>query len=363
MTFSDRMRASVARYRPSEHAALRDFQRQWFGDGSRQTDERCFAWRFTGHPLRHPEGPELWLCGRDGRIVGQQGGLPVTLWVAGQPVSAVWAIDLMVDPAWRLRGVGPALMQNLHDGRPLVCGLGISEDARRAFARAGWIDLGKVPRFVRLLRPLAPGQTPFNNWSASRRAARLSRLAAPVLRGAEIVTAGLALAARTRLEPVPAFDGRIDGLWRRAAARHPVIACRDSLALAWRFDAAPGAADYRRFYLWQGRKLVGYAVLRRVQGTMTVVDYLCDPPWLAALFAHCVTVARRQGAVALAALCLPPGQRAILAALGFIRRSGPRLMIAPAPSAELPLDLLSQPGNWVITESDSDLDHDVAAIE
>ncbi len=357
--FSERASLGVARVTPGDYDDLRGFLLRQYGPGAHQVDPASFAWRFDHHPDRPSESPILWVCRRDGHIVGQQAGLPLRLYVEGQPLTAAWAIDLMVDPAWRLRGVAPALTARLRDSYDLVCGLGISDEAHRAFRRAGWIDLGRVPRFIRLLRPLEASASPLGTWTPGRLGAWASRVAAPPLAAFDAAVAALSSAAGLRFAPVARFDERVDGLWRRAARHYPVIAGRDLPILAWRFDAAPQRARYHRYYLTQGEVLRGYAVLRRDGAVATVVDYLCAPQWLAPLLANCLRAARRDGAVVLSMMVMPRRLRAILPALGFVRRRGPRLAIAVKDGASLPAAALSRPSNWFISEADSDLDHEV----
>lgn len=350
---STRVRGAVARCQPGDREDLHAFQRQMFGPASRQADHAAFAWRFERHPLRGPDGPDLWIARRDGQVVGQQCALPMLLRVGPRERRAAWAIDLMVAPPWRLRGVGPALYGAVRDSETILCGLGVSEDARPALRRAGWLDLGRVPRWLRLLRPLEPGQRLLGTWMAGGRLAGLSRFAAPLLEGLDAVLWATARAAGTRFEAIAAFDRRVDALWPLAARHYPVIARRDFAHLAWRYDDSPQAAAYRRFVLLRGGTLLGWAVLRHEREVAVLVDHLCEPRWQGALFVHCLAEARRQGATALACLALPRGTQAVLRSLGFVRRPGPRLVV----SADEEIALLSRPGNWFVTEGDSDIDH------
>ncbi|MBF0375522.1 MAG: GNAT family N-acetyltransferase, partial [Alphaproteobacteria bacterium] len=151
MKTSLRGRGGVARVGPADLDDLRAFQRRHFGPDSRQADEAAFAWRFERHPLRGPDGPDLWIARREGQVVGQQAILPFPLRVGDGERRAAWAIDLMVAPEWRLCGVGPALYGEVQQSEATLCGLGVSDDALPAFRRAGWLDLDRVPRWLRLL--------------------------------------------------------------------------------------------------------------------------------------------------------------------------------------------------------------------
>ncbi len=133
------------RYDPSEKKALREFQRVNFGPASRQADDAYFEWLFERNPNREPAGPSLWLCKRDGLIVGQQASLPVLLNVDDRQYRAAWLIDLMVHPQWRLKGVAPALFSAYAKTHEVMLGLGLETPVYRAFRRAGWNDVGTAP--------------------------------------------------------------------------------------------------------------------------------------------------------------------------------------------------------------------------
>ncbi len=354
----DRLRGLAQRLAESDLPDLWQFQQTHFGATSRQADPVCFAWRFGRHPLLLAAADRqmpFWLCRRDGRVVGQQAGLPLPLQAGERRVDAAWAIDLMVEPEWRLRGIAPALGEALADSVPLLCGLNISDAAHKAFRRAGWLDLGCVARMARLIRPLVAGQAPFGSQIATPAEALLSRWAAPLLSVGDAILLP-ALRAGSRWEPVGAFDERADAVWRRSAPHYPLLARRDFSLLRWRFDYAPHAAVYHRHYLIRRGEPVGYAVTRMRGRSLVVVDYLCAPQDVIALFAHILTDARRCGAVLLVCLAQPPAIRHRLRAFGFIRQSGPRFMVHPGP--DLPeLPGLSDPAAWFLTDGDSDLDH------
>ncbi|MBF0375521.1 MAG: hypothetical protein HQL39_19185, partial [Alphaproteobacteria bacterium] len=190
-------------------------------------------------------------------------------------------------------------------------------------------------------------------WMAGNKMAKLSRLAAPPLAVLDALSLAAARAAGTRFEEFKTFDHRVDALWPLAARHYPVIARRDFQQLAWRYDAAPQAAEYRRFAMLRGDSLLGWAVLRRERDVAVLVDHLCEPRWQTALFAHCLAEARREGATVVACLALPRSTRRVLRALGFVSRPGPRLVV----STNEEVALLSRPENWFLTDGDSDIDH------
>lgn len=315
------------------------------GADGRQVRPDWIRWRFTDHPLRAEAGPELWLARRQGRVVGAQAGLPVDFELAGETVRGLWAVDLMVEPAWRLRGIAPALSSALEAGWPVVAGLGISEPAAKAFARAGWRDFGRVPVWWRLLRGL-PDDVAGRSVALVAAAARWPLVAADCLAKA---------LSGCRLEPMAAFDARADAVWRAWPRAGWMVARRDRAALAWRFDRCPAAGCYRRFLLLRRGEAVGYLVLRfdEAEGLRRalLVDFLCPPGLTGALLVHAIAQARAGGADVL--LCLSSAARRWFVALGFVRRPGIRLMARLQEG----LGCATIVQQWYVTYADSDIDH------
>src|SRR5690606_14971012 len=89
----------------------------------------CGQGRSQGIPCRDSRGPTLWLCKRDGIVVGQQASIPVMLKVGDLQYRAAWGMDLMVRTEWRLRGVAPALSAAYEDSAEITLGAAMSEAA------------------------------------------------------------------------------------------------------------------------------------------------------------------------------------------------------------------------------------------
>ncbi|NQU75673.1 MAG: GNAT family N-acetyltransferase, partial [Planctomycetes bacterium] len=222
--YAAKLKEQISRYTTENRSALVEFQREMFGQSARQQLEEHFQWLFELNPFRRDDGAELWLCKKDGRVVGQQAGIPFELTIRSHVFRASWAVDLMVHPQWRLRGVGAALSQTYVESNDIVAGLGISDAAYKAFLRAGWTDLGCIPLYV---RPLDVGAMLRGRSSTSH----LAQAAATGLRPLVwLVDAACDVRARwsgATLEPVEQFDHRVDELWKAVAPCYPVIARRD----------------------------------------------------------------------------------------------------------------------------------------
>ena len=359
MTYAKKLHGQIARYAPEDRPALAAFQREMFGEQSRQGDEEHFRWLFERNPHRLPDGPQIWLCRKNGQVLGQQVGIPFSLKVAGQCHRASWAIDLMVRPEWRLRGVGAALSEAYTSTNAITVGLGISDAAYRAFLRGGWIDLGFVSRYVRPLDMTALLGGP----SSGRGLARLiGRAADAFVRLADAAVAGYVRCSDLAMKQVDRFDERVDELWASVSRDYKVIARRDFSSLHWRFDLSPERRRYQRLYLCGQGGLRGYAVVRmgewRGRPAGFVVDYLSRPQDVAALFAGCLVHLRNAGACVLCCITLNRAAEPYLRALGFLRRRyATRLMALPAEAVGDIRTAIAEPANWFVTSADSDEDH------
>jgi GNAT superfamily N-acetyltransferase len=359
MSLAVRLRQEITRYAPRDRGLLREFQREQFGAQARQLDEEHFEWLFNRNPWQPSEGPQLWICKKDGKVVGQQAGVPFHLKVGRRYCRASWAIDLMVDPRWRLRGVGPALSEVYTASNEITVGLGISDAAHKAFLRAGWLDLGTVPLYV---RPLDVNRMPKGRFPGDGGHAWVGRMANPVVRLFDMVGGTCARWKGAILRPVEQFDERVDALWDAVCGRYAVIARRDFRGLHWRFDALPDRHDYRRFCLMEGDTLRGYAVIRMAichgAAAGIVVDYLAAPEWLRPLFARGVEYLRNAGAAAVYCTTLGPGVGAWTHPLGFVRReSGVRLMVRLSEAVRTLSRAVANARHWFITLADSDADY------
>jgi len=295
---------------------------------------------------------------RDRQIVGHQGALSVSLQVGDHSLAAAWAAHLVVEPALQLRGTGATLSQRCFLDHDVLLGLEVSDVARRGFRRAGWIDLGTVPLFARIVSPrvlLA------ERWPALRWPGLVGR-AADLSLGA--LDAVIALRAATRpldVETVDRFDTRVDFLWEHARRVSPVIARRDHGHLNWRFADHPDPSRYRRLVFTHRGEAVGWAVLRlEPRGPVRsghIVDWLAAPEWAWFVLARCLTLLERWGAHIVYCLHLGPTGARALRQLGFIERdSGWPLMFRAKELPSSLVTLLCRRDSWFVTAGDSDVD-------
>lgn len=356
MSYLADIERSVVPYDPSNKTALREFQRAYFGPTSRQCDDRFAEWLFEQNPHRDPNEPTLWLCKRDGVVVGQQASIPVRLKVGELQYRAAWVIDLMVHPDWRLKGVAPALFAAYAKSTEVMLGLGLEDLAYRTFRRAGWKDIGTLSLFVRPLDPQACAK----GLNAPK---LLTKLAPRVLVGgsAQIIGRVAGGFSRVSLEAIPAFDERVDRVWAVASRDYDIVLKRDFASLRWRFDEIPYRACYERYYFARKGKIVGYVVIRmdawygRTVGR--VIDYFTERQSLAVCLALIIAELHAKGTAAVFFEQLHAGSVNVLRALGCLRvRTSERFMFNLRDRSAPLAGTLNQADRWFVTPGDSDLD-------
>jgi GNAT superfamily N-acetyltransferase len=361
MTVMSWAQRGIARYEPGDRPDLEAFQREYFGADSIQLDRNHTRWLLEEPPEQDPEGVQLWVCRRNGGIVGQQAGIPFALKAGDGTYRASWAIDLMVAKEWRLRGVGPTLSDTHAAASDVSVSLGMTDAAYKSYKRAGWIDLGSLPTYLRVIDPMRCLRVSPYDGALARGAATLGR---PALTATSVAYHVAARVMGARLVEISAFDHRADELWEAAAPQYAVIARRNRAFLNWRFDCIPSAGRLRRFHVMKRGRPMGYAVLRvdrwRGEQVAVVVDYLARPGWLVPTFALIVEQARRERMSALLCRTLNIQAMGPLSMMGFLclrngLRAPTRMMVRTAPDRQDLVPLVGDPRKWFVTTADSDI--------
>lgn len=345
----------VSRCAEDDLADLRAFKARMHGASSRLLDQARADWLFSRNPFHTGDLPTIWICRRHGKVVGTEAGIPFDLNVDGRHCRGSWAVELVVDPEWRGRGVGAALSEAHRKSCEVSGFLNVSPSGHRLLVRRASTDIGHIPMYFRLVEARR-----ILHWEGVPRPVRLVALplVAPVLWLSAV--AENMRGKRTQLVPIETFDQRADSLWHKVARLYPVISRRDAIWLRWRFDECPDRDQYLRYYVFHRQRLVGYLVLRRTTWNgceaLSIVDYLAAPRDMSRLLASGVRVARQLGAAALLCNTLNPRARTALRLHGFLRRRNQSIRFFAFTSDEPLLRHVQNPANWLVTSADSDLD-------
>lgn len=209
--------------------ALEDAYKRLFPQAQDVKNIDQLRWRFGGSP----HGAGYFAVAEDAdTIVGMIALIPTRITVRDeQSIVAYQAVDAIVDPAYRGKGLfvgmGRAAHErtDLHGGR-LIWGFPNENAAPGWFGKLGWRNFGKVPF---MFRPLRTGYF-------------LRKIAGP-LGGFDLP---LAFGRATDLAPVRRFDSNIDRLADVFAERQGCGQHRDAQWLNWRLIDRP-ENDYRCF--------------------------------------------------------------------------------------------------------------------
>jgi hypothetical protein len=302
-----------------------------------------------------PHGPGHALVLRAGDAAVGCAGVGVrTLFHRGEPLRAALFADLAIDRGHRSGLPALTLLRSVQAEVARDFDLGYGFPNHRAIAvyrRAGFVELGQMHRYVRVLR--------------SR---RYLRAAAPWLSIPAAVIADRALTAAARIHQLRArrfvlewpaqFDARFDRLWQAVGAGDRAgdwIACERTAAfLGWRFARTPYriAAVVRR----DTGALAAYGVLRPAEhGLIELLDLFgAGERELGAALALIVPAARRFGFAAIGFRFLgDPRVIRVLRAHGFARRAEPRSIVV-AGGRGAALARLYHSDAWYLTDLDED---------
>lgn len=208
----------------------RAFVRLFPGDEADKSSDRL-RWRF----LDGPHGSGRVAIARDmaqgGRIIGLIGLIALRLRSAAGPLESFQAVDVVVDPAYRGRGVFAGMGQAVLDeaaslGKDVLWGFPNENAAPAWFGRFSWLRFGTIPFMVRPLR---------TGYFLGRIASGLRRLDVPLIEASSNPD--------PKVLEIHGFGTEFDRLWERFAPAGPAVD-RGSQWLRWRLIDRPGS-QYR----------------------------------------------------------------------------------------------------------------------
>jgi GNAT superfamily N-acetyltransferase len=286
------------------------FLRLFPGDEADKSSERL-RWRYNDGP----HGPGRIAIARDrdngGRIVGLIGLIALRLRTGKNAMISFQAVDVVVDPDYRGKGVFAGMGQVALDGaaamgKQLVWGFPNENAAPAWFGRFGWTRFGTVPFMIRPLR---------SGYFLRRLSERMGRLDVPLA------------ASRSRsdedVREVTELGPEFDRLWRNFRLYGPAVD-RDARWLRWRLFDRP-ESRYRVVVTADGDQqidaMVASVILQRHGGRICYIMEAMgdDTARLARLIRHEVSLAAGKGADAALCWCQPksPNRRSYRRA-GFL---------------------------------------------
>jgi hypothetical protein len=310
-----------------------------------------------------PLGPPHFVLARDSEsdsFVGMAAIFPTRLRVFGELVPAAVAGEFAVDDGHR--GLGPAIpLQRAAVAQlgelGLACAYGYpNEHSEPITRRVGYTDLGKLTRYVKVLR----SRILVEQYGRGRVAAAAGRVALDPL---------LWLASQERFKRRPrslrverpvAFDERFAGLWETLFQQRTITSERNPELLNWKYEMGREGGIYRVLALvGPDEQIAAYAVYTVRNGIRHVVDIVFQPSAqvLDALLAELIRDARREGMLALSLIHLGPQSLLTgrLKTFGFLRRTEDSSLHVFVPGESERERALVDPANWYFLNADADL--------
>jgi GNAT superfamily N-acetyltransferase len=345
---------SIKQFQAADEDALLSFLRAAYPDDPRRSQPDFWRWHFLDHPHVDMNDVPVWLAQDGGVIAAQLAAIPFRLKLGEERERAIWIMDVYVHRNYRRRGLAKRLWLTAAESYSRMFGLGINEQSKAVVMGLGWVEMGHIHRYHRLLFP----------GDALRDIQKLKPLR-------DLVNLGYApfrrhLARRSKegryiAHEVKEFDASFDELWQRACVQWPCAVERDARYLEWQFMRQPGK-KFDVLGLYDEERLVGYVVLFFRKPELTgapqkaAITDLCydasdsrkviDGLLKAALR---LALERRAGSIVTDVLDARVEER--LRDFGFRRvRTAPEFITnAGAP------EFLYDPGNWFLTRADSDV--------
>jgi GNAT superfamily N-acetyltransferase len=344
----------IERMQMRDMDAVLSFLARSYPDNPRHSDPNFWAWHFLKPPAADDASPAVWLAKSGHQIAGQMAGLPVELFIDGEKRNALWALDFIVDPEFRRRGIGKKLALAMEADFPYLLGVNTDEQHAPALLQSlGWVKVARIPRFHRLLYP----------GNAVREIARVRPLRKTVnvlsapMRRRRVGTAGAA-----DIRVIEGFNELFDRFWETAASQWPCAVGRNKSYLDWQFRRQPG----KRFDViarFDGNRVLGYAVqfFRKPDANGVIakaaISDLCYGPerpveTVDLLIDAAVELAIKRKAGGLVTDATDKLLQERLKKLGFWPIKSPLQLMAKVPeNADTVYDIQ----NWYLTRGDSDI--------
>ena len=325
--------------------------------------------RYAKYYEQNPLGPPSFFLARDEEsqaVVGMAAAFPSRLRVFGELVPGAISGDFAVDDGHRGFGPSVALQRAVVSAlgeNGLRCAYGYpNEYAEPIIKRVGYVDLGRLSRFVRVLRGRVVVDQYVRSPGLARAGKALSRVSLDPLLWVAPRERVIRRRHGFRVEQPASFDDRFSEVWESTWRQHAITSERTPELLNWKYEkgAARDAGVYTIFSLHRGDgRVAAYVVYRARNGIRHLVDiaFLPSQGVVDALLSEFILDARKQGAQAITLLHLGSANLLTrrLRGFGFLRRadeSGVRMYV-PGDS-RLDRDLV-EARNWYFLTGDADV--------
>lgn len=347
---------SVRTYQKGDEREIVDLINVAYAQASKKYSLEKWQWKF-----RHTPSSLIAVAESGNQMIGHMAIVPVRMKVGEEVVTAGQAVDLVVHPDFRRKGVFLSLAKALI-GSSEVGGVPVwygfpNSPAYGGHLKSGWFDVGSVRIRLRFLNTHNVLTHYFGGVES------LSPIMAVLSRPIDATFSALTRSEKgedSEILQCGTFDERVDRLWDEVSESHQIAAVRDRDFLNWRYCEREDES-YVAFVSGDHNEAHGYVVLALREGLGTKIGYIVD------------ILARRQDVLhnmIRFSLDYFEERDADLVKFWYphtivtdkhMRRYGflfsPRTevkLIVRVNLPRLPKETLSQPANWYLTMGDSD---------
>ena len=211
-----------------------------------------WRWIMDGNPVGSRTPAPAWVATRSGAIVGHFALIPVVVAAGRREFAAAWGRDFFVVRSARGGGVGPRLVATVARSVGHVIVAGLNPAARNAYERADFRDRGRIPFYLKVLRPAEVASTVRGGGRPIVRA--LAGIAAAMGRSRPSST-------HRKARILDSFDETFDRWWAQVEPRLACVIRRTSATMNWRYVGHP-SHQYRLLTIERAGEPQGYAVVR-----------------------------------------------------------------------------------------------------
>lgn len=313
----------VRRINLSDEDALFAFREKIFPTGNKEVNRSYWRWKFVQNP--YAEEIPFFILEAENRIVGTQGHCPVPVAMEGRQITCSFLVDFNVEDVFKGLPV-VKLFRAVRSCSELNIGANLSDDARRFFGSARWLDLSSSldSFYFFLRRPKKSPQTwwrynisylirRFHHWRAAKKAMPFYTM-----------------------QINDSIPEEVNRLWNFMRIKYKVSFQKDLAYLKWRYDKCP-IASYHYASLYSEKSLKAFLVFTFQSSDngqkCIIMDALYDPEeqdFLSILLAKVITYCQKQGcyvletilsASSIKKLFLSVGFRAVTSDIGFMFHS------------------------------------------
>ncbi|NQT22811.1 MAG: GNAT family N-acetyltransferase [Candidatus Omnitrophica bacterium] len=362
----------------TEKKILIDFFKQAYSDQFNapyhQNEEEIvkrWDWYNVKNPNVRNKQSTSWICKvrKTGKIVGHCGIIPALLKHKDTCSSIAWGRDFIVLPEFRKLGIGPFLLDSvlkkIKNEISLFLIAGGNEEVFKIYKKLGFVDLGYIPLYVRMVRIDNILKNKLTNQLVAHSLGFVGKGVLNILHTASFMQSIKYRKQETAIEEIFNFDDSLDELWKSASCSLPLIIKRDIASLKWRFIEQP-YWKYRIFKALNenGKKTKGYIVLRKGKSrgfNVGIISDLFAASWdiqtIFSLVNFAVKYFEEKGDIDLVKCnILNKNFEFVLKKLGFMNMASSSRFMITNITEPLNSTLVSNRNNWFINCADSDLD-------